>query len=128
MESKQLIFYQTLYSEFNLNKRNLLVDKIKNYQRETDSCYGSDNYIKSYIRDLKEKVIRKLPELNKVIIELAIFDKENIYHQIVVNVCNMVLTLLQINEKLTFRKSVYVCIKYENNIVHVSALSFEGIL
>ena len=131
MKNRELIVYETIYAEFKMNKKifnNYDISDIKNCKIEIDYCYGTDQYINAYIEDLKDNVIRNLPELNNVNIHLLIFDKQNIFHQIIVKISNMALDILKINKKIKFEKSIMVCIEYKNKIMYMGSLNFEGIL
>jgi len=106
MSSKQVIYYESLYCKVNFKYTTVLRDDfdiidLKDIERERSYCFGSDQYIKNFIEVMKEKVIKKLPELNKVKIILGIFDKNNIWHRFMITTAQMLLKILKI-EKIKF--------------------------
>jgi len=132
MSSKQVIYYESLYCKVNFKYTTVLRDDfdiidLKDIERERSYCFGSDQYIKNFIEVMKEKVIKKLPELNKVKIILGIFDKNNIWHRFMITTAQILLKILKIERKLNFYKSIIVLIKYENEVVFTGDLNFEGI-
>ena len=132
MSSKQLIYYENLHCKVNFKYKTVLQDDfevadLKDIEREYDYCIGSDQYIKSFIEVMKERVIKKLPELNKVKIKLGIVDKNNIWHRLIITTVQMLHKILKIERKINFYKSIFVIIKYENEVVFIGDLNFEGI-
>ena len=137
MSSKQIIYYETLHWKINLKKRVLQNDfdminikdniDLKNIERKKSYCVGSDQYIKSFIEHIKEKVIKKLPNLNEVKIMIGIFDKNNIWHNILITTLKMLSSILKIDRIFKFHKSIFVVITYGNETVFVGNLNFNGI-
>ena len=132
MSSKQLIYYENLHSKVNFEYKTVLKDDfeiidLKDIERGRSYCFGSDQYIKRFIEVMKERIIKKLPELNKVKIILGIFDKNNMWHRFMITTIQMLTKILKIERKINFYKSVFVMIKYENKQVFIGNLNFEGI-
>jgi hypothetical protein len=130
--NKQLIYYETLSCKVNIKYVTTLNDefdiKVENIQREIGQCYGSDGYIRQFIEAIKEKVIRKLPELNKVEFILGVFDKNNIFHRIMIKTIDVMIYLLRLErKKLNLYKTIFIQIKYYGNEVFIGSLNFEGI-
>jgi hypothetical protein len=132
MSSKQLICYESLHCKVNFKYKTVLKDDfeiidLKDIERERRFCYGEEQYIKGFIEVMKERVIKKLPELNKVKIILGIFDKNNMWHRFMITTAQMLFKILKIERKINYFKSIIVLIKYENEVVFTGDLNFEGI-
>jgi hypothetical protein len=132
MTSKQIIYYEDLHCKVNFKYKTVLQDDfniidLKDIERVNGYCIGSDQYIKHFIEMMKERVIKKLPELNKVKIKLGIVDKNNIWHRLIITTVQMLHKILSIERKINFYKSIFVIIKYENKVVFIGDLNFEGI-
>ena len=132
MTSKQVIYYENLYCKVNFKYKTVLQDDfeiidLKDIERERQYCFGSDHYIKNFIEVMKERVIKKLPDLNKIKIILGAFDKDNIWHRFMIVTVQMLFKILKIKREINFYKSVFVIIKYENHVVFMGDLNFEGI-
>ena len=131
--NKQLIYYENLTCKINIKyittlENNFDVKDIKDVKREFGHCYGSDGYIKQFIEMIKEKVVKKLPELNKVKFILGVFDKNNIFHRIMLKTVDIMLYILKLErKKIDWYKTIIVMVKYEGNEVFIGSLNFEGI-
>ena len=133
MSDKQLIYYETLHSKVQWKYTTTLQDdfeiiKLEDVLKEKEFCYGTDQYIKNFIEIMKERVIRNLPKLEKVKIILGVFDKNNLFHRILINVYNMLSKILKKEiKKINFYKSIIVIIKYEDKEVFIGSLNFDGL-
>ena len=131
--NKQLIYYENLSCKINIKyvttlEDNFDVKDIKDVKKDFGHCYGSDGYIKQFIEMIKEKVIKKLPELNKVKFILGVFDKNNIFHRIMLKTVDIMLYILKLErKKIDWYKTIIVMVKYEGNEVFIGSLNFEGI-
>ena len=101
MSSKQLIFYENLHCRVNFKWKTVLKDDfeiidLKDIKRERSHCYGEQQYIKNFIEVMKERVIRKLPELNKVKIMLGVFDKNKVMHRFMIATFQILCKILSI--------------------------------
>lgn len=133
MSSKQLIYYESLQCKVKFKYKTILQDDfdiidLKDIERENRYCFGSEQYIKNFIEFMKEKVIKKFPQLNKVKIILGVFDKNNIWHRFMITTVQLLHKILKIERKINFYKSIFVIIKYENEVVFIGDLNFEGII
>lgn len=134
MADKQLIYYEHLYSKVHWKYTSYLKDnfdiiKLEDVYSEQSYCYGTDQYIKKFIESIKEKVIRYLPELNKVKIILGTIDKNNIFHRIIISVYNIMLRILKRKiSQINIYKSIFVIIEYKDNVVFIGNISFDGLL
>jgi hypothetical protein len=132
MSSKQLIHYESLHCKVNFKYTSYLKDDfeingIEDIERNLSFCYGGEQYIKSFIDSLKDKVIKYLPQLNKVNFILAIFDKNNVMHRFIIATSEILRKMLGIERKINYYKSIFVIIEYDNKIVFTGNLNFEGI-
>lgn len=131
MALNQLIRYESISYKIKLEFKNYFWDNnftindLQDIKRKQKYCYGTDEYIKRFIRFLKDNVIRNLPELDKVEIKLCLFDKNNIWHKIMVCSIEMLFNILKIKEKINYYKSIFVIIYYKNEVVFNGMLNFE---
>ena len=103
------------------------VEKLDNIHHKNRHFKSVDHYIKSFIDNIKHNVIKRFPNLSSIQIHLSVFDERNIIHRIIVTVANMLHHILKMKERLCFKKSVFVIITYEDNIVFTGNLSFKGL-
>jgi hypothetical protein len=101
--------------------------KVDNLERDTIYCKNDVDYINKFIEYIKDKVIKNCKNLDSVNIILATFDRNNIFHKIIVVVANTVRSLLKIKEKINIYKSIFVLIEYENQPVFMGNLNFNGL-
>ena len=104
------------------------VEKLVDIKSELYYYKNSDNYIRGFIEYMKTHIIKKLPNLNAVKIYLAILDESNILIRFMITISNMLQDILKVNQKLTFKQSVFVYITYENKLVFNGIIDFTGIL
>lgn len=131
MSSKQLIVYEHIHYKvkfsYNYFIDDINVDNIIDIKREVCKCIGSDQYIQGFIREMKDRVIRHLPNLCRMRILLGIFDKNDFWHRFIVSTVKMVYSILNINRKINYYKSIFVVIEYEGKVVFTGNLNFENI-
>ena len=101
--------------------------KLDNLEKEIIYCKNDVDYIKRFIEHIKEKVIKKCKNLSSVKIMLATFDKNNLFHKMIIVISNMMKNLLQIKEKVNMYKSIFVIIEYECQTVFMGDLNFTGL-
>lgn len=132
MEDNQLIYYENLHSKVHwkytsIFKDDLEIIKIEDVWREENYCYGVDQYIKQFIEVMKERVIRYLPELEKVDVILGTIDRNNLFHRLAISITDMMIKILNLKRrKLDYYKCVFVIIKYGGKYVFTGSLNFEG--
>ena len=101
---------------------------IKNVQHQILHFKNTDNYIINFIDQLKNNVIKCYPNLSSINIYLNIFDSNNILHRLMITVANMLQDLLKLKDKLaSIKKSIFVIVTYEDQIVFVGSISFDGL-
>jgi len=103
------------------------MDKLVHIKSELHYYKNSDNYIRGFIEHMKTHIIKKLPNLNLVQIYLAILDESNILIRFMVKITTMMQDILKVNQKLTFKQSVFVYITYENKLVFSGIIDFAGV-
>jgi len=101
--------------------------KLYNVEQEFIYCKNDVDYIRCFIENIKENVIKKCKNLNSVKIILTTFDKNNMIHKLMVVIRNIMCNLLKIKEKINLYKSIIVEIEYEDQIVFFGNLNFTGI-
>jgi hypothetical protein len=133
MSGKKLICYQQIHYILNWKYKTYLKDdfeiiKVSDIEREIKYCYDSTQYIMSFIEMLKDRVIRKLCNLNEVKIMIGVFDKNKILHRLMIGAYYVICNILKNNVKnKNFYKSIFTIIMYEGNVVFMGDLSFDGI-
>ena len=114
------VYYNETYFDYEVSK---LVDIKEELKYFTDV----NNYIRCFIEHLKNNVIKKLPNLNSVKIELNIFDRDNMLHRFMIVISNMIQDLLKFKQKINLCKSIIVSVEYETKIIFIGNLNFTGI-
>lgn len=133
-EDSEIIYYKNLHSKVHWKYTSMFEDdfeiiKLEDVWREECVCYGVDQYIKSFIEVMKERVIRYLPKLEKVNVVLLTLDRNNLLHRLIISVTNMMIKMLNLKaRKIDHYKSVFVVIKYEGKNVFLGNLSFQGLV
>ena len=133
MHRNKLICYEHIHYKLNWKYKSLLKDdfeiiSVADIEREINYCYDSTQYIMSFIEMLKHRVIRLLPNLNKVKIMIGVFDKDNVLHRLMVGAYYVICSMLRREVKIkSFYKTIFTIIEYEDNIVFMGNISFHGI-
>lgn len=133
MENKQLIHYESFHCNIHLKCNSSFfgndyeVIKISDLEKELGYCYGSKQYIMRFIEILKNRVIRFLPDLNKVKIMLGLFDKNNVLHNIIIEIYCLINGMIKKEIEKYFYKTIFTIIEYKGKIVFIGNISFNGI-
>ena len=98
------------------------VERLENIHHKIRPYKDSDHYIKGFIDHIKHNVIKKIPNLSSIQIGLFVFDKNNIFHRLMVTVVNMMWEILKIKDKFDTKNTVFVFVTYENKIVFTGTL------
>ena len=133
MTSNNLICYEDIHCKVKFRFKSFLqddfeIDDLTEIKREKHYCFGTDQYIRNFIGVMKDRVIRHLPCLNKVDIKLGILDKDNMWHRFIIATIEMLSKILGVKRKLKYYKSIFVIIRYENNVVFTGNLNFAGLI
>lgn len=132
MTEKQLIHYEAIrckvHWKYVMLKNDFEDIKITELEREVGHCYGSKQYIMRFIEMLKHRIIRLLPDLSEVKIMLGVFDKNNMFHRLMVGAYYLISNILkrEIGRK-NFYKTIITIIKYKGEVVFIGDISFDGI-
>jgi hypothetical protein len=102
------------------------IQKIEDIQQTIRKFKNTDDYIRHFIDTIKTNVIKPLPNLNLVQIQLQLFDETNIMHRLFESVSKMLLYILHIKRDVHFRKTVFVTVSYEGNLVFAGGIDFTG--
>lgn len=105
------------------------INYMEDVEREIIYCKNEEDYIRCFVEGIKENIIRKFNNLNKVKIIISIIDDNNIYHKIISTVRCMMSEFLKlkiINNNI--QKSIFIIIYYEEKKVFLGSISFEGII
>lgn len=114
------VYYKPGFFDHNVERLDDVHHKIRRFK-------SVDHYIKSFIDHIKHNVIKQFPNLSLLQIYLNVFDDGNIIHRLIVTVANMLHDILKIKSRLSFKKSVFVIITYEDHIVFTGNISFAGL-
>lgn len=131
-QHKEIMYYERLHSKVYWRyktdiQNDFEIIKLEDVWREENYCYGVEQYITQFVEVMKERVIRYLPELEKVDILLATFDKNNLLHYLMISITEMIKQILNLKDrKINYYKSVFVIIKYDGKDVFIGDLNFEG--
>jgi deoxyhypusine synthase len=98
------------------------VERLENIHHKIRRYKDSDHYIKGFIDHIKHNVIKKFPNLSLIEIGICVFDKNNIFHRLMVTVVNMMWEILKIKDKFDTKNTVFVMVAYENKIVFTGTL------
>jgi len=133
MPGNKLICYEEIRYKLSWKYTSLLKDDFviintSDIEREINYCNDSTGYIMRFIEMLKHRVIRLLPNLNKVKISIGVFDKDNVLHRLMVGAYYVISNILKRDViKKNFYKTIFTIIEYEGNIVFMGSISFDGI-
>jgi hypothetical protein len=82
-----------------------------------------DEYFKHIIAKLKEEVLRKVPDLGLVSIQLLAFDSSNIMHKLILTVANMLKNIMRIREHIRLSKTACIVVTYEHIPIFIGGVS-----
>jgi hypothetical protein len=133
MTVQNTICYETVRCKLKWKYKSFLKDDFEiadviDVEREMNYCSDSTQYIMAFINMLKHKVIRLLPDLNKVQISIGIFDKNNVLHRLMVGAYCIICNILKrpIKRKSIY-KSIFTIVEYEGAVIFMGELNFDGI-
>lgn len=122
------LYYDVISCNYTCNKnfydKYYDVSTIKNVKHKIISFKSEDEYIKHFIRHLKEKVIRNFSNLNDLTIILNIFDKSNIIHNLILTVATLTIKFLKKKILVNPYKTIFVAVFHKNTIVFTSGVGF----
>lgn len=103
------------------------VSKLVDIKSEMVYYKNTDNYIRGFIEYMKTNIIKRLPNLKAVQIYLATLDENSIVIRFMITISNMLQDILHIEHKMSFRKSIFVYVTYENEMVFSGIIDFTGL-
>jgi len=101
---------------------------VEDLHEEIQYCRDTNEYIKRFVEFIKENVIRKYKDLDKIRIRVKMFDKNNIIHRFMVNVVDIIRDLMHIKDKIDFYKSIYVSVYNGHERVFTGQINFTGLI
>jgi hypothetical protein len=132
MSGKKLICYEHVHYKLSWKYTSFLnndfeIINVSDIEREINYCNDSTQYIMSFIDMLKHRVIRLLPDLNKVKIMIGVFDKDNVLHRLMIGAYYVICNILKRDvKKKSFYKTIFTIIEYNGDIVFMGNISFDG--
>jgi hypothetical protein len=103
------------------------ITKIDILQEKFIYCQKAEQYIKYFVDNIKENVIRKFNNLNLVEIEIRVFNKNKILHRFIVTISNMIRDILNQKEKINLYHTLCIIIKYNNKTAFTGNINFTGL-
>lgn len=116
-------FGSKVYWKYNALLTNYEITEVKDIWYEKGRCYSIEQYIKKFVECVKEKVIRKFPDLHKIEIKYGAFDKNNSFHRFVINAAKLI---TKKNKNKNYYKSIIIEIEYQGINVFFGSLNFDG--
>jgi len=104
------------------------IEEIINLKQKLIKCKTINQFINIIIEFIKDTIIRKFSCLEKFNIKISGINNDNIYHQIILSLSEIIRKKLKIQEKINYNKSLFIIIWYENNLVFMTNVCFDGII
>jgi len=86
------------------------VAKIENPIQKQYYFKTHDEYFKHIIAKLKEDILRNVPDLGLVSIQVLAFDSSNIMHKLILTVANMLKNIMHIREHIRLSKTACIVV------------------
>ena len=83
-----------------------------------------DDYFKHIIAKLKEEILRNVPDLGLVSIQLLAFDSSNIMHKLILTVANMLKNIMHIREHIRLCKMACIVVTYDHIPIFIGSACF----
>lgn len=100
------------------------LEKIKHKHRKFSNV---KDYVNHLVRHIKDKVIRKFPNLQLVEIYIKLFDGDNIIDKIIISISQIISKLLELG-KIPLEKSISICVSYDGKIQFIGLIDFTACL
>jgi hypothetical protein len=100
------------------------VAKIENPIQQQYYFKTHDEYFKHIIATLKENILRKVPDLGLVSIQLIAFDSSNIMHNLILTVAYMLKNLMRIKEHIRLSRMACIVVTYNHTPIFIGSASF----
>ena len=102
--------------------------RVEDLQEEIQYCRDIKDYIQRFVEFIKDNVIRKYKDLDKIRIRVKLFDKQNSIHRFVAAIADIIKQLLQIQDNIEMYKSILVYVFYGEERVFIGHVNFTGLL
>ena len=111
--------------ECNKNENDYIVDNVEILPHSGQYHFKStEKYINVIINYIKDNIIKYCDDLRTVKIHMNIFDKNNIFHRLILNVSNIINDLLKIERNINFKRTIFIFIHDKNKILFCANLEF----
>jgi hypothetical protein len=102
--------------------------RVEDIDEEIQYCRDTKEYIQRFVEFIKDNVIRKYKDLDKIRIRVKCFDKQNSIHRFVATIADIIKQLLHIQDNIEMYKSILVYVFYGEERVFVGHLNFTDLL
>jgi hypothetical protein len=82
-----------------------------------------DEYFKHIIAKLKEEVLRNVPDLGLISIQLIAFDSSNIMHKLILTAATMLQNIMHIREHIRLSKMACIVVTYDHIPIFIGSVS-----
>jgi len=96
------------------------ISKVTDIIKENKRFNTVEQYFYHIINNIKDNVIKKFENLKLIKIQLSIFDKDNIWHRLIISVSKLLVDFLKLKNNIDFSKSIFVCVEYNNKPVFMA--------
>lgn len=103
------------------------VAKIENPIQKRHYFRTADEYFKHIIAKIKEDILRNVPDLRYVNIQLHAFNSNNIMHKVILTVADIVHNLLHIREHINLSRLACIIITYNDIPIFIEGASLQGL-
>lgn len=98
------------------------VAKIENPIQKKYYFKTHDAYFKHIIAKIKEDILRNVPDLGLVSIQLLAFDSSNIMHKLILTVANMLKNIMHIREHIRLSKMACIVVTYDHIPIFIGGM------
>lgn len=110
------------------NENDYIVDNVEILAHSGQYHFKStEKYINVIINYIKDNIIKYCDDLRKVKIYINIFDKNNIFHRLILNVSNIICDLLKIERQIDFKRTIFIFIHDKDKILFCANLDFSRV-
>lgn len=102
-----------------------LIDII-NVKKKFIECRSIDRYIHIILDTIKDNILRKFSNLNKLKINISKIEKNNIYHNFVLSVLNLMLFKNELLIDMNLDKLLFVMIWNGKKLVFITIINFNN--
>jgi len=103
------------------------VAKIENPIQKRHYFRTADEYFKHIIAKIKEDILRNVPDLRYVNIQLHAFDSSNTMHRLILTVAQMLQYMMRIREHINLSRLACIIITYNDIPIFIEGASLQGI-